>query len=234
MDIDADDNWVTLPNSAGATGFSASNQSNNEAVKPLATLADSRWATLAAGDSSFSAGVSSQTPNSIGLNGPAGASNPSGQFRSNSAVGGSYVASPVGKFGFNGGAEDFKPLNSFAPASTWSTSPAAPAINQSGFGSSSNNGWSSNTSESTAQSGRPASSNHGWLSYNTSISNPASAAPAWQPAATFYTTSAQLKTSNPFTAQPGTQAQASTNATAAIVERAGKKVSFLKDSKWAC
>jgi hypothetical protein len=43
----------------------------------------------------------------------------------------------------------------------------------------------------------------------------------------------QHQAPNPFAPQAVSQAQASTNATAAIFEQAGKKVSFLKDSRWA-
>jgi hypothetical protein len=211
MDIDVDDSWGSLK-PADIAGFNAGNVSNNEVTKPLATLADSRWATPAAAVSSFSAGASSQAPNSFALNGAANTSRPSDQFAPNSAFAASYVPSAVSHFGYNGGAEEFKPLNSFAPTSTWSNTSAAPASSDSGFATPSNNGWPS---------------------YNASTFNSAPAAPALQPVTNFFTTTTQPQAPNPFTAQPVSQAQASTNATAAIVEQAGKKVAFLKDSRWA-
>ena len=232
MDIDVDDSWGSLK-PADAAGFTTGNVSNNEVTKSLATLADSRWATPAVAVSSFGAGASSQAPNSFALNGAADTSRPSDQFAPNPAFAASYVPPAVSHFGFNGGAEDFKPLNSFAPGSTWSTTSAAPAVNQSGLASASSNGWPSYTSGSTTQSGLPATSNNGLPSYNTSTFNSAHPAPGLQPVTNFFTTTTQPQAPNPFTTQPVSQAQASTNATAAIVERAGKKVSFLKDSRWA-
>jgi hypothetical protein len=211
MDIDVDDSWGSLK-PADAAGFTTGNVSNNEVTKSLATLADSRWATPAVAVSSFGAGASSQAPNSFAVNGPADTSKPSGQFAPNSAFAASYVPPAVTHFGYNGGAEEFKPLNSFTPTSTWSNASAAQASSESGFATPSNNGWPS---------------------YNTSTFNSAPPAPALQPVTNFYTTTTQPQAPNPFTAQPVSQAQASTNATAAIVERAGKKVSFLKDSRWA-
>jgi hypothetical protein len=175
-------------------------------------LADSRWATPAAAVSSFGAGASSHAPNSFALNGAADTSRHSDQFAPTSAFAASYVPPAVSHFGINDGAENFKPLNSFVPASTWSTTSAAQAINQSGFASASSNGWPS---------------------YNNSTSNSAPPVPVLQPVTNFFTTTTQPQAPNPFTTQPVSQAQASTNATAAIVEKAGKKVSFLKDSRWA-
>lgn len=232
MDIDVDDSWGSLK-PADAASFNTGNVSNNEVTKSLATLADSRWATPAAAVSSFGAGASSQVPNSFAVNGPADTSKPSDQIATNSAFAASYVPPAVSHFGYNGGAEEFKPLNSFVPTSAWSNASAAPASSESGFATPSNNAWPSYTSEGTSQSGLPATSNNGWPSYNTSTFNFAPLAPALQPVTNFYTTTMQPQAPNPFTVQPVSQAQASTNATAAIVERAGKKVSFLKDSRWA-